>query len=516
MNEPSPPSSPSPTVREGAHAGRLLAGRYRLEDRVASGGMAEVWRATDEVLARQVAVKVLHPHLAADDTFVARFRAEAVAAARLAHPAIVSIYDTCHDDGQQAIVMELVRGRTLRQMLDDSSPLEPATAVTVATSVADALEVAHRAGVVHRDIKPANILLSDDGRVMVADFGIAKAADRRDLTADGTLLGTAKYLSPEQVEGGPVDGRTDLYALGVVLYESLCGRPPFDADSDAATALARLQGDPLRPRQVRASVPRALEEVVLRAMSRRPEDRYATAGDLRAALLATASTAGPVPDLDRTAAVNLDPATPPGGTPTFRQTERSWLVPTLLVVLVATALGVAGVLLGRSGAGQDLFGRARDAVGAGPSIGIATITDAVAFDPIGGDGENDGEAGLTIDGDLDTAWSTSGYDDRDVTLLKDGVGLYVTLERAAALDELVVASPTNDWSASIYIAERPGEDIEAWGEPVTSREGVASGEAAFDLDGARGAAVLIWFTDLGDGPPRTRAELAELEVRARQ
>src|SRR5262245_17447801 len=189
--------------------------------------MATVWEAVDEILARRVAVKVLHPHLASDHQFVARFRREAVAAARLSHPAIVSIYDTCTDDGVDAIVMELVRGTTLRTELDRRGRFEPDAAAAVVAEIADALACAHEAGIVHRDIKPANVLLSNDGRVLVTDFGIAKAGDGLDLTGTNMTLGTAKYLAPEQVEGGPVDARTDVYATGVILYELLCGRPPF-------------------------------------------------------------------------------------------------------------------------------------------------------------------------------------------------------------------------------------------------------------------------------------------------
>ncbi len=220
-----PPDSPSATSAGVVEAGRLLAGRYRLEELVASGGMAQVWRGTDEILRRQVAVKLLHPHLAADGSFVTRFRQEAVAAARLAHPGIVAIYDTCSEAGTEAIVMELVPGRTLRERIDDQAPIDPWQAAGLAAQVAEALDAAHRAGLVHRDIKPANVLLAGDGRVKVADFGIAKAAEGADLTQPGLMVGTAKYVAPEQVEGKAVDPRTDIYSLGVVLYEMLCGRP---------------------------------------------------------------------------------------------------------------------------------------------------------------------------------------------------------------------------------------------------------------------------------------------------
>src|SRR5436190_8606197 len=254
--------------------------------------MAQVWRGTDEILRRQVAVKLLHPHLAADGSFVSRFRQEAVAAARLAHPGIVAIYDTCSEGGTEAIVMELVPGRTLRERLDDHTPIDPWQAAGLAAQVAEALDAAHRAGLVHRDIKPANVFLAGDGRVKVADFGIAKAAEGADLTQPGLMVGTAKYVAPEQVEGKAVDARTDIYSLGVVLYEMLCGRPPYDGDSEAAVALARLQREPLRPRQVRPSVPKGLEDIVVRAMAREPDGRFASAADLRAAMLAAGAAPG--------------------------------------------------------------------------------------------------------------------------------------------------------------------------------------------------------------------------------
>ena len=222
-----------PTTERFDRTGTLLAGRYRFERRIAVGGMAEVWEAVDQVLDRPVAIKVLHPHLAGDQAFVERFRREAIAAARLTHPSIVAIYDTHSSEGEEAIVMELVRGMSLREHLDDNGSLTAPEAVTIGVRVAEALATAHRAGLVHRDIKPANILLCEDERVMVADFGIAKLTDA-DHTTEGTVLGTAKYLAPEQVSGTTVDARTDLYSLGIVLYEMVCGRVPFSGDTDTA------------------------------------------------------------------------------------------------------------------------------------------------------------------------------------------------------------------------------------------------------------------------------------------
>lgn len=262
----------------------VLGDRYRLTGPIASGGMAQVWAAVDEVLDRDVAAKILHPHLGADDKFVTRFRREAVAAASLSHPSIVSIYDTISQDGLEAIVMELIDGRTLRAMIDERGALPGIDVAHYGSRIASALDVAHAAGIVHRDIKPANIMVCDDRRVLVTDFGIAKAIDDSDLTQTGMLLGTAKYLAPEQVTGAPIDPRSDLYALGVVLFESLTGTVPFRANTDAATALARLQKDPPPVRSIRPNVDPELDAIVNRLMARRPEDRYARARTVAAAL----------------------------------------------------------------------------------------------------------------------------------------------------------------------------------------------------------------------------------------
>ncbi len=269
-----------------AEAGMILGSRYRLVSPIASGGMAQVWRAQDASLSREVAIKVLHPHLATDEAFVARFRREAVAAARLSHPSIVAVYDTLSEGGIEAIVMELIEGRTLRAVLDEASVLPARDVVDVGMQISNALDEAHRAGIVHRDIKPANIMVSADRRIMVTDFGIAKAQKDADLTHTGTLLGTAKYLAPEQVAGEPVDARADIYALGVVLFEAATGQPPFLADNDAGTALARLQNEVPRCRHRRPSVPVGLDEIIARTMARNPADRYARASELRQALSA--------------------------------------------------------------------------------------------------------------------------------------------------------------------------------------------------------------------------------------
>ncbi len=530
-----PPTGPSPAA--GLVAGALLGGRYRLDDQLASGGMAQVWLGTDEVLRRAIAVKVLHQHLAEDETFVARFRHEAIAVARLSHPAIVAVYDTCSDNGVEAIVMELVRGRTLRQRLDEG-PVDPWLAANIAAQVCGALAVAHAAGLVHRDIKPANILLSEDGRVKVGDFGIAKAAESADLTQEGSFLGTAKYLAPEQVEAGPVDGRTDLYALGVVLYEMLCGRVPFEGDSSSSTALARLHSDPQRPRLVKPGIPRELEAVTMRLLARSPDARYATATEARAALLgagaddnptsddATVVESGPGPTRSVATAgaagqlppPPLGPPTPlgtaavqgPGAPVRFAETERRWLVPTLLVVLVAVALGVAGLLI--RGSGTNLFG-GRDepdtTEAASPADEFVPIGRTVDFDPAGGDGEHTDEAerGDAIDGDQNTSWSTEDYTSPDWGRLgKPGVGLILELNQPTEIQALEFDTPSVGWQAEVYVADSDPGNLEGWGEPVATFEESDAGTNSVTFD-RTGGAVLLWFTRAGDDGQVTVTEV---------
>ncbi len=282
------------------NAGRTLGGRYRLEVPIARGGMAEVWEAHDEILSRPVAVKVLQPHLATDEVFLERFRREAVTAARLAHPGVVSTFDTGIDDGTAYIVMELVKGRTLRQLLSEQGRLEPWQAVAVARQIADALVHAHQAGLVHRDIKPANVLLIEDEmggmRVKVTDFGIAKASAGigTDLTRTGTVLGTPKYVSPEQIKGEDPDARADLYSLGVVFYEMLVGTPPFVGDTDLATAMAHLNNRvPKVSARVRG-VPPELDRLVSDLLAKDPKRRVPSAVVLRQRLDALGPLSPPV------------------------------------------------------------------------------------------------------------------------------------------------------------------------------------------------------------------------------
>ncbi|MEU4553189.1 serine/threonine-protein kinase [Micromonospora violae] len=265
--------------------GVLLGERYRLGERVATGGMGAVWRGTDVLLEREVAVKVLLPSLVADPEFTARFRAEARMLAALRHPGVVPVHDVGQaalDDGSRVdyLVMEYVEGEPLSARVRAVGRLDPATTMSVLAQAADALHTAHRAGIVHRDVKPGNLLLTADGRVVLVDFGIARSRDMAGLTAANMVLGTASYMSPEQATGQPVSAATDIYALGAVAYFCLAGQPPFHGDNPLAVALRHAQEDPAA---LPADTPPAVAAVVARALAKRPEERFGSAAELAAA-----------------------------------------------------------------------------------------------------------------------------------------------------------------------------------------------------------------------------------------
>ncbi len=265
---------------------QVFSGRYEIVQHIARGGMAEVYLAHDLMLDRKVALKVLFPELSTDRNFVERFRREAQAAANLSHPNIVSIYDWGEEDGTYFIVMEYIDGRTLGQIIRGEGPLLPDRAAEIGADVAAALAFAHRSGVVHRDVKPGNVLISPSGQVKVTDFGIARALNSdQDLTQTGAVMGTATYFSPEQAQGNRVDGRSDVYSLGVVLYEMAVGKPPFSGENPMAIAYKHVREVPAPPRSVNADVPEAFEAIVLQAIAKNPNDRYSSAEELRQDLL---------------------------------------------------------------------------------------------------------------------------------------------------------------------------------------------------------------------------------------
>jgi len=265
----------------------VYGGRYELHRRLARGGMADVYLARDQLLDRPVAVKVLFPQYAAEATFVQRFRREAQDSANLNHPNIVGVYDWGEEGGTYFIVMEYVAGRSLADVLRQEGALLPERAADIGIDMAAALGFAHKNGVVHRDVKPGNVLLASDGQVKVTDFGIARAiaaGQEEDLTQAGQVMGTATYFSPEQAQGRPVDPRSDVYSLGVVLYEMVCGRPPFRGDDALAVAYQHVQEQPTPPSQINGNVDLTLETIILKCLAKNPQARYPSAEDLRADL----------------------------------------------------------------------------------------------------------------------------------------------------------------------------------------------------------------------------------------
>ena len=254
---------------------RVFGERYEVEARIGAGGMAEVWRGHDRVLNRTVAIKTLLPQFANDGSFVDRFKREAQAAARLNHPGIVSVYDSGTDDHTPYIVMQYIEGRTLADYLAAGKTLPPMQAAQIAQGIAEAIGAAHAQGVIHRDIKPANIMVTREGKVLVMDFGIARMiAGPETAPQTAAVLGTASYLSPEQAQGQAVDARTDIYSLGVVLYEMLAGRPPFTGDSPMAIAYKQVNATPPPPSSINPEVTPELDAVVMRALSKNPANRY--------------------------------------------------------------------------------------------------------------------------------------------------------------------------------------------------------------------------------------------------
>jgi eukaryotic-like serine/threonine-protein kinase len=487
--------------------------------------MATVWIAEDPLLSRRVAVKLLLPELAVDEALRVRFRNEAIAAAKLTHPGIVATYDTGDDDGTAYIVMELVEGKTLRSLIDEQGRLAVHDAVDISTQVADALEHAHRQGLVHRDIKPANVLVQSDGRVKVTDFGIAKAAGGDDLTRTGTVVGTARYLAPEQVNGHPVDGRADVYALGLILYEMLAGSAPFGGDSDMATAVARLTNTPEPVRTARPEVSRPLEDVVARSLARDPEYRYPSAQAFKDALEPGRDTAptGPLApprpppparrEVERTQVgapsqpgpQAQPPPRPVPAAPARRGRRWPWVL--LILLLLGAGAAVAYVLTNTTN--DDSGGSTGNAAVASQAL---PITEAQDFDPPpGGGSEHGDEAHFAIDGDTGTTWQTEGYSNRNFGNAKPGVGLWVRLDAPHEVSAVTVTTLDDGWSAQIYVADQPGSTLGAWG-PVRATGDSVAATHRFPVDNARGQYVLVWCTQL---PQANKLQIGDVMVEGR-
>ncbi|HEX9311916.1 MAG TPA: protein kinase [Actinomycetota bacterium] len=502
-------------------AGQRLAGRYVLEEHVATGGMATVWRARDQVLARTVAVKILRDDLANDPEFRERFRREAIAAARLNHPSIINVFDTGTDEDVVFIVMEFFAGRTLAEVLTGAGALDPERVVDLVSPVLEALGYAHSQGVIHRDVKPANILVSDDGRVKVTDFGIAKAVVEAgaDLTTTGSMLGTVQYLSPEQVEGSPVDPRSDLYSTGAVTYELLAGRPPFRAETPVATAMMRLTTNPKPLRDIRPGLPRELEATVSRAMSVRPDDRFPSADAMRTALQRWDAAAVTLPRGIPPVPKPLRRRTPPAPrAPRPSSVFRSWMLVPLVVVLLAVAAIAVGLIVGRLQLGGPLgvraaAGSSKPAGGGGTPVRLVQAKDD---DPYGDGSEDPQDAALAIDGNQGTSWFTDHYSSAKFGNLKPGLGLWVGLGRTVEVTQVTVTSPIPGWAFELLPGAAPNDNA----RPLASTDGRVTftvgrdGRATVDLPHSRTSGLMIWIVRLAPDQGRFRAAVSEIEVRA--
>jgi eukaryotic-like serine/threonine-protein kinase len=522
-----------------ANASRLLAGRYQLLEELDTGGMASVWKGHDQVLGRDVAIKLLREELAADAKFAARFRQEAVHAANLNHQGIVGVFDIGAHDGVPYIVMELVDGRTIRQLLAREGPLPAAQAARIALGVAQALAYAHRLGVVHHNLKPANIMLTQSGTVKVADFAIARAVDPEDPERTGEILGPiTHYLAPEQRAGAGADGRADVYALGACLFEMLTGKAPPEPASPEA------DGSMTTPRMLRAGIPRGLDEIVRKAMAGDPAQRFADAQALLAALREHAGRAmpqpAPAPALPHRSTVPLQappardaasaqapdaarlgpprqqrPHAPSPVTTTMVRGRGRWLAPLVAVGIVVTAIAVL-VWTG------SLRPDPAPATGTSPPTNTAAQQPADvrvpaaavgSINPKEAGGERNDIVARATDGDTGTAWSTQRYNRDNFGELKAGTGLILQLDEAVAAWRLNLPLNPAGGRAKIYAADQPYGNQQTisplqpasalerrlvelgWNEVGAEQD--LSRRTSFDLSGDRPYRYyLVWLTDL--------------------
>ena len=493
-----------------------LAERYALLEPIASGGAAIVWRAFDENLSRTVAIKLLHPHHANDATVVERFEREARAAAQLNHPNAVRIYDTGREADLVYLVMELVDGPSLREVVRTQGQLDPIVVAAIGEQVAAALGEAHGHGLVHRDIKPANILIAADGTVKVTDFGIAKALSSTDatLTTPGTVVGTAAYVAPEQLEDAEVDARADIYALGIVLHECLTGRPAFSGDTATATAALRLTHEPLPPRQLRADVPRALDDVLVRATRRDRADRYSD-GDAMAAALTPlvaskpaeiTATLLPSPTGDEEQVLPAIREELPYSGP-MPATRREYARRLAAAVLGGIVLTLAAVF-----AYDALQGEASDP-GTTTAV-VHPVVEVAVVDPAApGAGDNLDLAGNAADGDPQTAWRTEIYDAPDFSGEKEGIGLAFDLGQERDVRGVTLELVRGGLTVELYATDILPSEVAspgAWGEPRASQTDTLS-QQPFSFNTTSQQYWLLWITGLSAGATdEFTAEVAEV------
>jgi eukaryotic-like serine/threonine-protein kinase len=416
--------------------GETIAGRYELKEVVGHGGMSTVYKAHDSLLERNVALKVLHQQYNEDEEFVERFKREARSVAQLQHPNIVTVIDRGEEDGRQYIVFEFIDGENLKELVVRKGRLDVRTALEIALEIARGLSFAHESGLVHRDVKPQNVLLNGDGGAKVTDFGIARSLEvERSMTQTGTVLGTSNYIAPEQAGGKPVDAHTDVYSLGIVLYEMLTGELPFPGDNFVAVAMKHIQEPSPSVLDTRGDVPLRVAEMIDRALEKDPERRFPTMDAFADEIEAN------LDELDRgedgavtmvvPAAQRLKPRTP-------RRRAVSRLP--LLIGLLG-ALAIAGVVVGL----LTLRGDPQS-----PPVGAQlSIAGVGAYDPYGDGAEHDNEAGKATDGNVLTFWPTEDYNSGLEGVKKAGVGLVLDASGVVQLSRITILTDTPGFRAEI-------------------------------------------------------------------
>jgi serine/threonine-protein kinase len=418
--------------------GEKIADRYEVEELVGHGGMSSVYKAKDSLLERHVALKILHEQYGTDEGFVERFKREARSVAQLQHPNVVTVIDRGEENGRQYIVFEYIDGENLKEHVVRKGRLEVREALEIAVEVARGLAFAHEQGLVHRDVKPQNILLNGDGRAKVTDFGIARTVEvDGGMTQTGTVLGTSNYIAPEQASGQPVDAHSDVYALGVVLYELLAGEVPFPGESFVAVAMKHMHEPAPNLLDVRGDVPLRVVAAVDRALEKDPEQRFPTMDAFAAELEACLAELDRGPDGDATVVIPSRQSAPPARR---RKQVSRWPIAIGLLALLAIAAIVIGLLAYRgsnSGSGPPAVSQ---------RVQVAGVT---SYDPFGDNKEeNSAAAPNTTDGDRATYWSTEHYTDAP-SLDKPGVGVVLDAGTILELRHLVVVTDTPGFTAQI-------------------------------------------------------------------
>jgi eukaryotic-like serine/threonine-protein kinase len=463
--------------------GDVIAGRYELVELVGRGGMSSVWKAEDRLLDRTVAIKVLHEQFTTDEEYVERFRREARSVAQLSHSNIVTVIDRGESDGRQYIVFEYVEGENLKQLLERSGPLPVRDALLLALQMARALGFAHQRGLIHRDVKPQNVLLDDDGQAKMTDFGIARSVDVEGVTITGTVLGTSEYIAPEQARGQQVDALTDVYSLGVVLYELLTGRVPFQGENFVAVALRHVNEPAPSVLERRPDCPARIGLAIERAMAKRPEDRFESMDELVQELEACLA------ELDPTS----EEATMIARAPVARRARRGdarprrrrggilWPIGAVLAILAVAALAAFGAMALRDDGGDGT------AAATTQPIRLAGVD---SYDPEGDNGEeHDDRVQDATDGNPDTYWTTEGYRS---AFTKSGVGLVLDAHRDVEPSSLVVTTDTPGYTAEIRTGDSP---TGPFGDPVSASQ-VVQERTTFALNDAKGRYLMVWITDL--------------------